>query len=306
MIILLGPQRFRPTVADAMRSVAVRGPVAMITAGWQERESEDEELRAHLGLEALNLRLYERCDSIFAEDPELFSGLRAKQDLLRDLQETYRSRLDHYLGAVRDLMELDGDPAHLAPEIEDAVRTVRRLDAHHVARVEAVHAEFERRFEPLGRDAVARQRREIAESLEGVDAVTLAGGHVAVLVNRLRLLDVAPLAQGRHVIAWSAGAMVLADRVVVFHDHPPQGAGNAEVLDAGLGLCPGVVPLPHARRRLRLDDRAGVARFSRRFEPAACITLDDGSRLDWSGGGPGTARGVSRLAGDGTVVAVAP
>jgi hypothetical protein len=306
MIILLGPQRFRPTVADAMRSVAVRGPVAMITAGWQEREGEDEELRAHLGLEAINLRLYGRCESIFAEDPELFAGRRAKQDRLRNLQEGYRSRLDHYLGAVRDLAELDGDRADFGPEIEDAVETVRRLDAHHLARIEAVHAEFDRRFEPRRRDAVVRHRGEIAASLEGADAVTVAGGHVAVLLNRLRLLEVASLLQGRQVIAWSAGAMVLAARVVVFHDRPPQGAGNAEVFDTGLGLCPGLVPLPHARRRLRLDDRARIAGFARRFAPALCATLDDGSRLDWQGREPEAASGVSRLAGDGRVVAVAP
>ena len=306
MIILLGPQRFRPTVADAMRSVAVRGPVAMITAGWQEREGEDEELRAHLGLEATNLRLYERCESIFEEDSELFAGLRAKQDHLRNLQEGYRSRLDHYLGAVRDLTELDGDRVDLGPEIEDALETVRRLDAHHQARIEALHVEFARSFEPLRRAAVARHRREIAASLEGVDAVTIAGGHVAVLLNRLRLLEVASLLHGRQVIAWSAGAMALTERVVVFHDRPPQGAGNAEVLDTGLGLCPGVVPLPHARRRLVLDDPARIARFSRRFAPAWCVTLDDGSRLDWNGAGLAAAVRVSRLAGDGTVVDVAP
>src|SRR5262245_36686502 len=140
MILLLGPQRFRPTVADAMRSLAVRGPVAVITAGWQEREGEDDELRAHLGLEAINLRLYERCESLFVEDPELFAGQRAKQDRLRSLQESYRSRLDPYLGAVRDLMDLDGDGADLGAEVEDGVETVRRLDAHHLARIAEVHA----------------------------------------------------------------------------------------------------------------------------------------------------------------------
>ncbi len=45
--------------------------------------------------------------------------------------------------------------------------------------------------------------------------------------------------------------MVVCETVVLFHDSPPQGAGNAEVLDAGLGLARGVIALPHARRRLR-------------------------------------------------------
>ena len=301
MIVLLGPQRFRPTLAGAMRSRGVRGPVAMVTAGWQEREGEDEELRAHVGYDVVNLLLYQRCESIFEQDPELFRAVRRRQDRLRDLQEVYRTRLDRYLEAVRELMGRRGDAALLEPEIADALHTVRELDAHHGERIRAIHEEFEEQWQPAGREAVARQRNEIAESLASVAALTIAGGHVAVLLNRMRLLDIAGLAEGRHLIAWSAGAMVLADRVVVFHDRPPQGPGNAEVLDIGLGRCTGVVPLPHARRRLRLDDRVRVALFSRRFAPALCATLDAGSRLDWGTDEPLLARHVFWLAPDGAV-----
>ena len=104
-----------------------------------------------------------------------------------------------------------------------------------------------------------------------------------MLLSRLRLFDVVPLLDGRPVFAWSAGAMAVCDRVVLFHDSPPQGAGDPEVLDAGLAMCRQLVALPHARTRLKLDDPVRVSLFARRFAPATCVVLDAGARLDWDG-----------------------
>jgi hypothetical protein len=81
------------------------------------------------------------------------------------------------------------------------------------------------------------------------------------------------------VVAWSAGAMALAERVVLFADEAVQGSGHAEVYRRGMGLVRGVVPLPHARRRLHLDDPVRVAAFARRFADACCLILDDGVRV---------------------------
>ena len=77
--------------------------------------------------------------------------------------------------------------------------------------------------------------------------------------------------------------MVLAPRIVFFHDAPPQGLSRPEVAEAGLGLFEGVVALPDASRRLALDDRDRVSRFARRFAPDSCVTLDGGGRIDWDG-----------------------
>jgi hypothetical protein len=66
---------------------------------------------------------------------------------------------------------------------------------------------------------------------------------------------------------------------VLYHDRPPQGPGNAEILETGLGLVRGVVALPHARERIRLDDPSRVMRFAIRFGPARCLALDEGARL---------------------------
>jgi hypothetical protein len=100
---------------------------------------------------------------------------------------------------------------------------------------------------------------------------------VEVLLHVLRLFAVpAPSI----VIAWSAGAMALADRVLLFHDRTPDGPSDAEFLDNGVGWLRGCVLLPHARRRLRTDDPSRMAELAARAAPARCVILDDGVRLD--------------------------
>jgi hypothetical protein len=83
---------------------------------------------------------------------------------------------------------------------------------------------------------------------------------------------------------------------MLFHDRAAQGASLTEVFDAGLGVVPGLVVLPHARRRLRTDDHPRMSVLARRFAPASCLVLDDGVRVDL---GPGGALPPdARLVGD--------
>jgi hypothetical protein len=104
------------------------------------------------------------------------------------------------------------------------------------------------------------------------------------------------------VIAWSGGAMALTERVVLFHDRAPQGYSHAEVYDDGLGLARGVVLLPHARRRLLVDDRTRMGVLARRFAPAQCVVLDDGARVDL-GDGSQLGRDARVLTPDGRITA---
>ena len=103
-LVLLGPQAKQPTLDAALGDLSPNGPLAAVTAGWQERESEDDELRAHVGRDVVNLRLWERCERMFGADPELFSAARARQDELQALQRLYRLRLSRALDAARRLM----------------------------------------------------------------------------------------------------------------------------------------------------------------------------------------------------------
>ena len=301
-VTLLGPQRFERTLGAAVRAAGVDGVLASVTAGWQEREAEDLELFEHLGERTLNLMLYARSEDVFERDPDLFRAHRERQERLRSLQEVYRLRLAHLKRAARELLAREGDAELLEPERESAIDALRELDAHHLVRIRAVNQRFEAAWRPLSRSAVARHVAQIERTLAGAQALAIAGGHVAILLNRLRLFGIDRLLGDRRVFAWSAGAMAVSERVVLFHDSPPQGQGNAEVLEAGLGWAAGVVPLPHARRRLALDNRLRVALFARRFSPALCVALDDGARLRSADLGYQAEAGVSRLGADGAVV----
>lgn len=305
MVQFLGPQRFHPTVSAAVEAAGVSGSLAVVTAGWQERETEVEELEEHLGARTTNLALYRRHEEILRADRELARALRKKHELLRELQELYRIRLAHVKASLRALLAREGTETIVRPARDEAFAALRALDQHHLARIGEIHAEFEARFRPSDRAVVAFHRRELAAALADTGALLVAGGHVAVLLNRMRLIDLPSLVHGKAIIAWSAGAMALSDRVVLFHDDPPQGSGDAEILDFGLGLGPGVVVFPHARRRLHLDDRVRVTMLARRFEPALCVPLDDGARLTRNGSSWSAAAGTGRLDARGEWVAMA-
>jgi len=287
-IILLGPQR-RPTLDAAVRSLGLSGPVAAITAGWQEREPDDAELAALLGGRAVNLGLYRRWLDVQERDPEYFAGARALADVLAGLQEIYLLRLDYAMQAVYAVQRrpASGDA------VPDAVAAVRELDTGHLRRVNGARREFFDRLQPHDRPVIAGHRAEVSAVLADADALVITGGHVGVLAEVLHLFNIAAAVSARApVIAWSAGAMALADRIVLFHDRSPRGPGHAEVYGSGLSLVRDAVLLPHARARLLLDDTARMAVFARRFAPARCVLLEAGTRIDVSadGGWPPGAR----------------
>lgn len=279
-IALLGPQHEHKTVARTLDELGVDGPVATVTAGWEEREPEDDELAEHLGGRARNLALHARAEELFNHDRVVRELLYERYDRLRELQVLYRLRLAPQLDACRALFALTdpADPGPLyGPELDDAIADLRSLDAHHLARAAALDAEI---LERLGeRDAIRRHVDALALAVEDVEALCIAGGHVGILLNRLRLFSVVDLVGDVPIVAWSGGAMVLAERIVLFHDSPPQGAGDPEVYAPGLGLVRGVVPLPHAGRRLDLNDEHRVALFARRFGPDRVLVFDGGERV---------------------------
>jgi hypothetical protein len=298
--VLMGPQRLAPIVDRALDLLQVGGTVALITAGWQEREAEDRELKQALGgRDAVNLMLHSRGEAVFHDDNELFTSHRAKQDTLRRLQELYRRRLGHAMAAAIQMQGLEQN-ATVAPrelistQTASAIDAVRRLDDEHARASAEVEAAFAEKFQPRSRAAVQKHRRAIDQTLARCSAVAIAGGHVAVLLNKLRLFGLEEELLRLPLVAWSAGAMVVTERVVLFHDSPPQGRGNAEVLGPGLGLCPGIIALPHARRRLLLDDSRRIALFARRFAGATCVTLDEECTMAWC---PDAAAGTWRAGG---------
>jgi hypothetical protein len=278
-ITLLGPQR-RPTLDRVLSSLDVDGPVAVVNAGWQERESDDAEILALAGEQAVNLRLFSRWMDVLRADPEYAAAEREHRLVLDELRELYLIRLDHALQAESAVSARTDAHAHtLAMASADALEAVRLLDATHLARVAQLHDDFYGTWRLEERGTVAPHRGEVRELLSTAQCLVVAGGHVGDLIRVLHLFHLSPHLPPR-VVAWSAGAMALTPRVVLFHDRAAQGASLTEVFDAGIGVVPGLVLLPHARRRLLTDDVLRMSGLARRFAPDSCLVMDDGVRVD--------------------------
>ncbi|MFT3712017.1 MAG: hypothetical protein QM817_30615 [Archangium sp.] len=299
---LLGPQQLKQSLGAVVRALGKEGPIALVTAGWQEREDQDEDLAAQFERPIINLRLYERGEQVFAADPEYARAHRARQDQLRQIQEFYKLRLERTFDAALDIARKAAGTDLEAEEVRVSLEHIRRIDAEHLERVTALREAYELQTRPLQRPAIARHRAELTKLLSGVGVVAIAGGHVAVLLNRLRMFGFDELLTENHaLVAWSGGAMVTSERVILFHESPPEGAGISEVLEQGLGLHRGVVPLPNPKLRLKLDDPLRVGWLSRRYSHSKCVAFDQGDFVLFDGDRFFGSEGTLLLKQDGTV-----
>jgi hypothetical protein len=291
-------------VNAVVRALGLDGPFATVTAGWQEREGDDGELSALLGGPTANLSLYRRFGEVLAADGEYAAAVLRRREILAEMAELYLLRLDLAVQAVRDIGRHDGSAALRESAQDQAVRAIRDLDLAHLRSVQALDGEFYTDFPPHERDSVAAHRAEIAGLMGGCGALVMTGGHVGVLAEVLHLFNIAALLHASdpefRVVTWSAGAMALTDRIVLFHDRSEHGPASAEVHGTGLGVVPRVVALPGAHRRLRMDDQPAMALLARRFAPAGCLVLEAGDRVDLADDG-GLPAGAAVLGPDGAV-----
>lgn len=298
-VVLLGPQRPIPSIRAALDALDARpgadprrqgGPIVCITAGWRHDEADDEALRREIHPDAVSLPLYAAFERVGRSASQLATAYKARQSRVRRIKQLYRVRLHPGMAAARRLIARMGEDADLVePFLAAAVAALMEMDEHFLAQVDEVHRTFDDAEDPQTHPAVAAFRAEARGWLGRARAVVVAGGHVGVLRNRLAFFGMDALireanADGLAIAAWSAGAMALTDRVVLFHDDPPHGVGDPELLDRGLGIVPDLVLFPSARQRLRLDDAPRVGVLARRFGPARCIALESGARLCSEGG----------------------
>jgi hypothetical protein len=257
--------------------------VATVTAGWQDRETADEELHEVMGGRSRNLQLYRRLTEVIETDDHFAREALAHRDAMDELAGIYSVRLQRalesaYVVARRPTRE---DIAESA--FADAIRGVRDIDAWYLRSVDQLYGELQAAAPPEASEPIARNRAEVAELLRDATVLAIAGGHVGILLRCLRLFEAVP--REVPVVAWSAGAMAMTDRVVLYNDNGPQGVRGAEVWDRGAARVHDVVAMPHARRRLKLDDPVHAKAFVRRFAPAACLLLDDGTQVEISADG---------------------
>jgi len=298
--LLLGPQR--PTInlpAAIDASGLAPASLAVISAGWQEAEGDIDDVRGILGLPLRDLGLYHRAETVFTADPDLQAAYRARQEQLKEQQRLYRLRLRQLAIAAREMLHAEGDAEVLAAEQRHAIAQLRALDRHHLRRTEQAHAAFEAAYPAAGSPDLAPHRAEIAAQIEAADGILITGGNIIVLLNRMRLFGLAELLATKPVIAWSAGAMVLTERIVLYHDRMPQGRRDAELLGKGLGLINGHLFFPDPERRLRKHDRPRVGLLARRFAPDVCVALDSGTAVEFQGSLLRRADAAERLTREG-------
>jgi hypothetical protein len=277
-VTLLGPQR-TSTVHRVVRSLDVDGRIATVTAGWREREANDGELNELLDGRAVNLSLYRRWLDVQERDPEFGAAYHRHRNLRDEMQEMYLVRLDYALRAIDAIRHTGREGGCRTEYVNAAIEDVRKLDGDHLDAVTDLEEDFYGTWAPHSRPVIAEHRQQVADLLHTVGAVVVTGGHVDVLLTVLTVFDVAAVVRSP-LIAWSAGAIALTERVVLFHDRAPQGPGNAEIYGRGMSVVRGIVALPHARARLLLDDVDRMSVFARRCAPARCLLLESGARID--------------------------
>ncbi len=303
--LLLGPQRPTLNLGTALERADIPdGPIAVISAGWQEAEGDIDDVREVVGRPLIELGLYQRAEALFERDAPLLDAYRARQDRLVELQRLNRFRLRQLMIAAGRVLEDGGESALLGAERRHAIAQLRALDRHHYQRICRIHARFDAEFgadvyAPLAPDVDA-----ISAMLRDCATVLITGGNIAVLMNRLQLFGVGPMLADKHVVAWSAGAMVLSRRIVLYHDHTPLVRRDAELFGPGLDLLPGFVFLPDAERRLQTSDVLRMSLYSRRFAPDTCVILDSGATLQIDAGHVVAVDGARRLTRGGRLTRV--
>lgn len=298
--ILLGPQRFTTTVGPVVRGLTPDGPIAVINAGWEERESDDGELGDLLDGRARNLRLHHRMLDVIDKDERFRSAAMAFRDAHDELRAFYGIRLQGAMDVVDAVTHRTSRHGTGQSALTSAIDSVREVDRWYARALKDLYRDLDAAAPPDESDLIGWHRGEIGAVLDDCVAVVLPGGHVGTLLRALRLFRIA-LPPDRPVVAWSAGAMALTDMVVLFHDFAPRGVRAPEVYDRGLGRLTGTIVLPHARRRLRLDDRAGLAVLARRFPHHHLVLLDDGALLRFEPSMDGVPARARVLTDEGTV-----
>lgn len=306
--MLLGPQPGQIRLGPGLEALAPPpGPVAAITVGWRESEPVLKEVERELdlcGRVAAPLHIGERVGRVFANDAPLAEAHRALQEGLLAEERLYGARLRRAVETAHEVARLSVAERYRAPYAEQAWSAILAADRFHVERHAGLWQEFREAVGLAERPAIREEKEALEQLLSDSAAVVLTGGHVAVIRNRLLLLGLGDALARLPILAWSAGAMVLTPRVVLFHDRLPGGSARPEILGDGLSLLPGVALFPDARVRLDLEDRQSLSELSGRLAPDRSVLLDPGDAIHWDGHGWSSPDGIRVLSLDGSVETV--
>lgn len=300
-VTLLGTQDGADLAAE-VAAFGVDGPVALVTAGWEEGERNDAEVDRRLGGGSRNLNLYGRRLDVLESDPGYAEAQRLLHTQLAEMRELYQVRVRHALEGVEILRRRFAESGRRpGPELDTALDAVRTLDEDQAIAMAAAYERFYEQHPPHERPGIARHREEVAAIVADCGAIAIAGGHVGVLNDCLHLCNLAMLIEERPLLAWSAGCMAVTERIVVVDDDDPAGRPD-ELYDIGIGVARGMVALPSAGSRLHAHDADRLSVLARRCAPSLCVILDSGDRLELRAGMPADLGSVGVVDNDGRVI----
>ena len=307
-IHILGPQRGAPLLPDIIHGQYPQAKIAVISAGWRHEESQLRPLARDLQRPLELLPLYQWFDELGKTEPELSNEHALRQKRIKSYKDTYRLKLQfgmEFLDAIRKKQARS--PELYMEDVLNAHQAIQQIDMEAIERIGRIRDSFPNLAQPWLHPSAQPFYDEIKETLDACDVLLITGGHVAILRNRMFFFGCQALLkdfldQGKTIIAWSAGAMSLCDQIVLYYDDPPDGSGNSEVLDTGMGLIPHVLFFPHAQQRLRTEDTKRMRDLAQRFSQFQCITLEKETHLTFDQDGWSYINNVQKCTLDGQLL----
>ncbi|EYF00663.1 Type 1 glutamine amidotransferase-like domain-containing protein [Chondromyces apiculatus] len=255
----------------------------------------------------VNLSLLAELNDLCRRAPELSDAWGELRDAEQTARRFYLEHNAHLLTlfrrALHDAKQLDPDltvprllsresptggprplARHaLAQQLRQALSTLEANDDH----LFQLLAEIERRaFDAAGavyHPGWRATRERLEQRILDANTILLFGGRLDLLLDALRFFRLRePLAEalrrGAQIVAMSAGAMSLCERVIVYDDFA-ETPRDFQLYDRGLGLVRDLQLFPHCMERIQTDDPDNLAYLARRFRHQACIGLNQRSFL---------------------------
>ena len=304
-LLVLGPQRRAPNLSSRLAAAGMTGPIAAITAGWQEREAELAALEEHLGQPVQDLRLYTRAEAVFAEDPEYHEAYRARQSALRETQDLYRLQLEHAKAAARELYLRATADASIASRAgrgrrgaAQARRSASRVDRRAASTLRAAVA--------IGRAAVHRSSLHRAQAhrrrrLDGADRrrSRRRAGQPPAIVRDAGAARAPNRSQHGRRAPWRSPPACCCFTTVRRRARETRRSSST-----GSTSCrtPSSCRMPRRGLRSMIGERTAL--LARRLRPASCYTLDDRDWLLFRDGVLRAGAGSRRLARAGPPAAI--
>jgi peptidase E len=171
----------------------------------------------------------------------------------------------------------------LSRELRHALETLEANDQHLVDLLREIE---QRAFDAAGLayDPAWRAARErLEQRILSANTLIFFGGRLDLLLDALRFFRLRDaiseaLRRGAQIVAMSAGAMVLCERVIVYDDLAAT-PRDFQLYDRGLAIVRDIQLFPHCTERIQTDDPENLAYLARRFRHHACVGLNQRSFL---------------------------